>query len=461
MEGSTGPVDWCIRLSWSKSPFRRILIQSALSATAAVSSGATWEQEREVIMDVLHERAAGLDISKKDVKVCVRVPSTRPGYFSNTIVTYGAFTNDILRLRKDLERAGVTVVVMEATGDYWKPFFFVLAETLNVELVNAKQARNIPGRKSDVSDARRLAELAAHGLLRASFVPPEPIRQLRDLTRTRTNLTREQTREYARMEKNLEDANIKLSLVASSLTTKSAQMILSAMVDGERDPHVLAGLAHVSMIRKAPELVEALTGRFSDHPAFMVKLHLDRINEIAAAIERLNARIDVVMEPFLAARDALMMIPGLSKISTENVLAEIGIDMSVFPTSAHLASWAGVCPGQNESAGRIKSTKTRPGDKYLKGYLGAAALSISRSHTTYLAEKFRRIQAHARNLKAVVAIEHTLLVIIWNMLSTGEIYVDLGVGYRQTRDPAKDRDRAIRKLQNLGYDVEVTPTAAA
>lgn len=412
-------------------------------------------------MDVLHERAAGLDISKKDAKVCVRVPSKRAGYHSNTITTYGAFTNDILRLRRDLEQAEVTVVVMEATGDYWKPFFFVLAETLNVELVNAKQAKNIPGRKTDVSDARWLAELAAHGLLRASFVPPEEVRQLRDLTRTRTNLTREQTREYARMEKNLEDANIKLSLVASSLTTKSAHAILTAMVNGERDPHVLAGLAHVSMIKKAPELVEALTGRFSDHHAFMVKLHLDRIHEIAAAIEKLDARIDTVIEPFLPAREALMMIPGLSKTSAENILAEIGINMSVFPTSGHLASWAGVCPGQNESAGRTKSTKTRPGNKYLKGHLGAAALSISRTNNTYLSVKFRRIQARAGTLKAVVAIEHTLLVIIWNMLTTGEIYTDLGTDYRQTRNPDKIRDRAIRRLEALGYDVEVTPTAAA
>jgi transposase len=292
-------------------------------------------------------------------------------------------------------------------------------------------------------------------------VPPEPIRHLRDHTRTRTNLTREQTREYARMEKNLEDANIKLSLVASSLTTKSAHDILTAMVNGERDPHVLAGLAHVSMIKKAPELVEALTGRFSDHHAFMVKLHLDRINEISNSIDKLNERIDAVIEPFLPAREALSMIPGLSKTSSENILAEIGIDMKVFPTSAHLASWAGVCPGQIESAGRVKSTKTRPGNKFLKGHLGAAALSISRSENTYRGVKYRRIQARTGRLKAVVAIEHTLLVIIWNMLSTGEIYVDLGTDYRQTRDPDKTRDRAIRRLQALGYDVEVTPTAAA
>jgi transposase len=412
-------------------------------------------------MDVVHERAAGLDISKSDAKVCVRVPSTRSGYYSKTVTTYGAFTNEILRLRNDLERARVTVVVMEATGDYWKPFFYVLSETLNVELVNAKQARNVPGRKSDVSDARWLAELAAHGLLRASFVPPEEIRQLRDLTRTRTNLTREQTREWARLEKNLEDANIKLSLVASSLTTKSAHTILTAMVAGERDPEVLASLAHASMVRKTPQLVEALTGRFSDHHAFMVKLHLDRITQLAASIDALDTRIDEVIEPFLAAREALSTIPGLSKTVAENILAEIGADMSVFPSSAHLASWAGVCPSQNESAGRVKSTRTRPGNKYVKGYLGAAALSVGRSHTTYLGVKYRRIQSHGGALKAVVAIEHTLLVIIWNMLRDGVAYDELGVSYQQNRTPNKTRDRAIRQLKALGYDVELKPTAAA
>lgn len=414
-----------------------------------------------MIVDEKHERAAGLDISKKDAKVCVRVPSKRAGFSSYTVSTYGAFTNEIQRLRRDLEQAAVTIVVMEATGDYWKPFYFVLSESLNVMLVNAKQAKNIPGRKSDVSDARWLAELGAHGLLRASFVPPEQIRQLRDLTRTRTNLTREQTREYSRLEKHLEDANIKLSLVASSLTTRSAHSILTAMVDGERDPHVLADLAHVSMVHKVPELVEALTGRFSEHHAFMVKLHLHRIAELAASIATLDARIGEVMEPFQAARDALAMIPGLSKRGAENILAEIGTDMTVFPSPGHLASWAGVCPSQNESAGRVKSTRTRPGNRYLKGYLGIAALTISRSNTTFLSAKFRRIQSRGGNLKAVVALEHTLLIIIWKMLTTGEAYTDLGPDCRQLSNPDKIRDRAIRQLNALGYDVDVTPIVAA
>lgn len=413
-------------------------------------------------MDVVHERAAGMDISKRDVKVCVRVPDeAKPGRFVSRVETYGSTTNEVLRLRADLETAGVSIVVMEATGDYWKPFLFVLAETLNVELVNAKQARNIPGRKTDVSDARWLAELAAHDLLRASFVPPEEVRQLRDLTRTRSTLTQERTREYSRMEKGLEASGIKLSSVASTLGTKSSRAILEALVAGERDPHQLASLAHASMVKKADQLVEALTGRFNDHHAFMVKLHLDRIDQIEVTMIAVDERIEVIIGPFAIARELLATIPGISPRTAVTILAEIGTDMSVFPTASHLASWAGVCPGQNESAGRIKSTATRDGNRHLKAALGIAALSISRSKDTYLATKYRRIRANAGALKAVVAIEHTLLVIIWNMLHDGVAYDELGADYYEKRNPQKARNNAIKRLNNLGWDVELIPRTAA
>lgn len=411
-------------------------------------------------MDVMHERAAGMDISKRDAKVCVRLPGARPGQFTKQVSTYGSTTNEILRLRTDLETAEVSVVVMEATGDYWKPFFFVLAETLNVELVNAAQAKNIPGRKTDVSDAAWLAELAAHDLLRASFVPPEPIRQLRELTRTRTALTQERTREYARIEKGLEDSGIKLSAVASSLKTESSKRILEALVAGERDPKVLAGLVHVSMLKKSAALVEALTGRFSDHHAFMVRIHLDRIDQIDATIEQINDRIDQVMEPFQLARELLSTIPGISARVADVIIAEIGTDMSVFPTAGQLASWAGLSPSQNESAGRVKATTTRPGNRYLKNSLGIAAMSVSRSQTTYLAEKYRRISSHAGRLKALVALEHTLLVIIWNMLKNGVAYTELGPDYYANRNPEKTKNRALRQLQSLGYEVRITPAGA-
>ena len=411
-------------------------------------------------MDVVHDRAAGMDISKRDAKVCVRIPGSRAGTFSKTVTTYGATTNEILRLRHDLEVAAVTIVVMEATGDYWKPFFFLLAESLNVELVNAKQARNIPGRKTDVSDAMWLAELAAHNLLRASFVPPETIRQLRDLTRTRSNLVYERTREYARLEKGLESSNIKLSSVASTLHTQSARRILDALVAGERDPHTLASLAHASMIKKSTALVEALTGRFTDHHAFMVKLHLERIDQIQATITVLDTRIDAVMEPFQLARESLMTIPGISKNVANVLIAEVGVDMSVFETAGHLASWAGVCPGQNESAGHIKSTHTRPGNAYLKAALGIAAMSISRSKTTYLAVKYRRIQSHAGAIRAVVALEHTLLVIAWHMLKQGVAYEELGIDHYDRTNPERAKQRLLRRMQSLGYEPTLTPLTA-
>jgi transposase len=408
-------------------------------------------------MEVLHDRVAGMDISKRDAKVCIRVPGAREGTFSKTVTTYGATTNEILRLRRDLEEAAVTLVVMEATGDYWKPFFFLLAESLNVELVNAKQARNIPGRKTDVSDAVWLAELAAHDFLRASFVPPEEIRQLRDLTRARSNLIRERTREYARLEKGLEDSNIKLSAVASHLNTKSSRAILDALVSGERDPHILASLAHASMIKKSAALVEALTGRFNDHHAFMVKLHLDRIDQIAVTLSELETRIDDVMEPFSLARELLMTIPGISKNVANVVIAEAGTDMSVFPTAGQLASWAGVSPGQNESAGHIKSAHTRPGNAYLKAALGTAAMSVSRSKTTYLAVKYRRIQSHAGAMRAIVALEHTLLVIAWHLLKEGVAYEELGTDHYDRTNPERAKQRLLRRMESLGFEPILTP----
>lgn len=412
-------------------------------------------------MEIVHERAAGMDISKRDAKVCIRVPGTRTGSFSKSVTTFGATTNEILRLRRELENAAVTIVVMEATGDYWKPFYYLLSETLTVELVNAKHARNIPGRKSDVSDAAWLADLAAHGLLRGSFVPPEEIRQLRDLTRTRANLIHERTREYVRLEKGLEGSNIKLSSVASHLNTKSSRAILDALVAGERDPHILASLVHASMIKKSAALVEALTGRFTDHHAYMVKLHLDRIDQITATLADLDARIDLVMEPFLLTRELLMTIPGISTNVANTIIAEAGVDMDVFPTAGHLASWAGVCPGQNESAGKSKSTHTRPGDSYLKAALGAAAMSVSRSKTTYLAVKYRRIQSHAGAMRAVVALEHALLVIVWNMLHDGVAYEELGIDHFDRMNPERAKQRLLRRMESLGFEPILTPISAA
>ena len=412
-------------------------------------------------MDIVHERAAGLDISKRYAKVCLRLPGHRAGTFTSTVTTWGATTGQILALRDVLEREHVTTVVMEATSDYWKPFFYLMEDTLPVILVNAKAARNIPGRKTDVSDAAWLAQLGAHGLLRPSFVPPEPIRELRDLTRARSIATRDRTREIQRLEKFLEGSGIKLSSVVSDLTGVSSRAMLEALINGERDPEVLAGLAKGTLRSKIPELVNALTGRFKAHHAFMARLHLDQIDAQSRIIDALTGRIEEAMEPFRAAREFLATIPGVSLKVADVIIAETGADMSRFETPGRLASWTGVCPGSNESAGRIKSAHILPGNKYLKAALGTAALSASRSKDTYLAAKFRRISARRGPMKAIVAIEHSILTAAWHLLADGECYADPGTDHFTRLDPIKAKNNAIKKLNSLGFDVTITPATAA
>ncbi|GAB3258918.1 IS110 family RNA-guided transposase [Arthrobacter pigmenti] len=412
-------------------------------------------------MDIVHDRAVGMDISKRDAKVCLRVPGKRAGTYTTTVTTWGATTGQILQLREFLEAERVSTVVMEATSDYWKPFFYLMEETLPVVLVNAKAARNIPGRKTDVSDAAWLAQLGAYGLLRASFIPPEPIRELRDLTRTRSIAIRDRTREIQRLEKFLEGSGIKLSSVVSELTGVSSRAMLEALISGERDPEVLASLAKGTLRSKIPQLVDALTGRFKEHHAFMARLHLDQIDAQSRIIDALTERIEAAMAPFRAAREFLATIPGVSLKVAEVIIAETGADMTVFETPGRLASWAGVCPGSNESAGRIKSSHILPGNKYLKAALGTAALSASHSKNTYLSAKYRRIAARRGPMKAIVALEHSILTATWHMLAEGECYADPGADHFNRLDPIKAKNSAIKKLNSLGYDVTIAPTAAA
>ncbi|MFI4971092.1 MAG: IS110 family transposase [Hyphomicrobiales bacterium] len=411
-------------------------------------------------MDVVHSRCAGIDISKKDAKVCVRTQLPTRARASSTVTTWGSVTNQILALRAHLVAEGVTLVVMEATSDYWKPFYYVLdGGPFEVLLLNAAHVRNLPGRKTDVSDAAWLAQLAAHGLVRGSFVPPQPIRRLRDLTRTRTAVVRERSREIQRLEKLLEDSGIKLSSVASDLTGVSGRAMLESLVAGERDPQVLAQLARKRMRVMIPELTEALTGRFDDHHAFLVSLHLNLMDQHTRAIEELTARIEVLIEPYRAARDLLTTIPGISIKVADVIVAETGADMSRFPTAAHLASWTGVCPGSNESAGRTKSTHTRPGNPYLKSALGVSAMVASRLNGTFYSARYRRLASRRGPMKALVAVEHSMVTAIWTMFQTGVVYTDPGSDYYVRRRPDRAKDRAIQQLRSLGYSVTLAPTA--
>ena len=410
-------------------------------------------------MEVVHPRCAGLDVSKKDAKVCVRVQGTGGRRTESTVTTWGSMTRQIMELREYLISQRVTWVVMEATGDYWKPFYYLFEDApFETVLANPTQVRAIPGRKSDVSDAAWLADLGAHGLVHGSFVPPPPIRELRDLTRARTALSQERTREWQRMEKLLEDAGIKLSVVASSLTLVSVRLMLEALVAGERDPQVLANLAKGKLRNKIDLLNEALFGHFGNHHAFMVQLHLGVIDQLEASITQLEQRIEVMVAPFQGFCDLIRTIPGIDVIVAQVVLAEIGTDIRAnFPTAGHLASWAGVVPSSNSSAGRTKSTKARPGNRHLKGALGMAAETVARSPGTFLNAKYRRVAARGGNQRANVAIQHAILTAIWNMAGTGELYNDLGADYHRGRHPERTKRHALAQLQAMGYSVTLNP----
>ena len=410
-------------------------------------------------MEVVHERCAGLDISKKDAKLCVRVAGSGRRRTVETVTTWGSTTGQVLALREHLLAERVGCVVREATSDYWKPFYYLLEDAgFELLLVNARHVKNLPGRKTDVADATWLAQLGAHGLVRGSFVPPEPIRALRDLTRARTAITRERSREVQRLEKLLEDAGIKLSAVASDILGVSGRAMLEALVAGQSDPAVLADLAKRRLRAKIPALTEALTGRFTDHHAFLVRIHLDLIDQHTAAITELTERIETVMEPFRGFRDLICTIPGISILTADVIVAETGADMDVFPTAAHLASWAGVSPGHHESAGKTKSSRTRPGNPYLQGALGTAAMSCAQHPDTFLGARYRRIAARRGPMKANVAIQRTILVTIWHMAHTGALYDDPGADHYTRLHPERAKRRALHQLEAMGYHVTLQRT---
>jgi len=375
-------------------------------------------------MEVVHERCAGMDISKRDAKVCLRVPGTRPGIYVKQITVHGAMHRDIAELRDHLRAQQVTLVVLEATGDYWKPFYYGLEDVLNVMLVNARHAKNLPGRKTDISDAQWLAELGAHGLVRASFVPPWPIRQLRDLTRQRTLLAGQRSREIQQLEKLIESTGIKYTSITTRSLGVSGRLFLEALIAGDRNPISLADLAKGRLRVKAEQLRIAFEGNFTTHHGNIARLHLDRIDLLNAHIQTVTGLIDTLINEHSLgwARNLLATIPGISQTGAENILAETGVDMACFETPANLASWAGVCPGQHESAGKSKNVHTRPGNTHLKGALGIAAMAAARTNGSFFQHRYKRLAARRGPARALVAIEHSLLIAIWHILKNGEPY---------------------------------------
>lgn len=349
---------------------------------------------------------------------------------------------------------------MEATGDYWRGAFYLLEDVLNVILVNAAHAKGVPGRKTDVSDSAWLAQLGECGLLKASFVPPEPIRHLRDLTRYRATLTVERTREAQRLEKELEDAGIKISSVASDILGVSGRAMLGALIAGQDDVAVMAEMARGRTRTKIPALVQALTGSFGAHHGFLCGLHLRRIDELSAAIGELSARIEAEMRPFARQLERLVTIPGVGQRTAEVIIAETGRDMSRFRTPGHLASWAGVCPGHHESAGRQTSGKRRHGNRWLGGALGTAAMAAGRTREhTFLGARYARLVPRLGKQKTIVAIEHSILTAVWHILTEDVDYHDLGGDFFTKRDPERTMRRITRQANALGLTERFDPIA--
>jgi transposase len=432
----------------------------------------------------VHERVAAIDVAKDSGMVCTRTPHpARPGARRATVWTVKARMNAIRQLGRQLARDGIEIVTLESTSDYWRIWFFVLeAAGLAVQLVGAAQAKNLPGRpKTDKLDAMWLARLTEMGLLRAGFVPPKAIRDLRDYTRARTRLVQERTRCWQRLEKLLEGALVKVSSVASKLTTLSAQDMIKAMIAGQRDPEVLAGLARTSMKAKHDDLVQALDGMFDDHHGELAGLLLDQIAFLDARVAALGARAAELAAampeawginpdgttgphagatpdaPVLNAVARLAEIPGVSENLARSIIAETGLDMTRFPTAAHLVSWAGLCPAARQSGTRTRAGKKGQGDTWLRGALGQAAVGASRT-ATFLGERYGRITRRRGKAKAQVAVARSILVIIWHLLANpGARFTDLGYGYYQART---DLDRKlrnhIRQIQALGYEVTLT-----
>jgi transposase len=414
-----------------------------------------------VRVDLMVLRCAGLDVGKREVVVCVRVPG-EAGQRQARTRTFSTFTSSLEAMANWLASQRVTDVVMEATGQYWKPVWYVLEERgFELMLVNARHVKILPGRKTDVSDAAWLAELLEHGLLRGSFVPPPGIRQLRDLTRYRKKLIQEHTAETQRITKTLEDAGIKLDSVASDVLGVSGRAMLAALVEGERDPQALAQLAKGRLRRKIPALTEALYGRFGAHHTLLIRVSLGHLTHLQTAIATLDEQVDTVMAPFARARDHLDTITGVGKRAAECVIAEIGVDMSVFPTAAHLASWGCLCPGNNITAGKRRSGTTRQGHPFLRGTLTECAWAAARTSNTYLGAQYWRLARRIGKKKAAIAVAHSILTICWHLLARDCDYDDLGGDYFLRRyDSTQHRqDRLIRQLQEMGYYVTLTKAA--
>ena len=405
-------------------------------------------------MRVVHERCAGLDVHKKEIYACAWVLDEK-GKRHQEICRFGAVTADLLRLADWLKRHGITHVAMEATGVYWRPVWAVLEGQFELLLVNPHHVKALPGRKTDAKDCEWLADLLQHGLLRGSFVPPTEIQDLRDLTRYRAELTQAQSRTASRIQKVLEQANIKLSSVASDTLGVSGRLMIEAIIDGEDNPQRLAELAKRKLRQRIPDLQVALAGRVRDHHRFLLKEHLSEWKTLSERIIRIEQEIQRRMAPFERAVTLWMTIPGVDRVTAWCLVAEIGVNMDQFPSAQHLASWAGICPGHNESGGKRISGKTRDGNHWLKRSVCQAAWAASRKKASYLSAQFKRLAPRRGIKRALIAVAHSILIIAYKMLKTGKSYEDLGGDYFDRINKVQLQTHLLRRLKGLGLTVTV------
>lgn len=408
-------------------------------------------------MEVLHPHCAGLDVHKDSVVACIRLqegPSAR-----HLIETFGTTTRELLRLADWLAEQEVTHVAMEATGVYWKAVWHILEETFELVLANAMHIKNVPGRKTDVNDATWIADLLAHGLIRASFVPPTAIQDMRTLMRTRKQLVRERAQHVQRLQKTLEDANIKVASVVSDITGTSGRAMLRALIDGETDPKTLLAVTTGRLRADRKTLTEALRGRIRAPHRFLLKLHLEQVEALEKAVDSVDTEVGAVLEPFRAKVARLVTMPGISDVAAQVVVSEIGVDMSRFPTAGHLVSWAGLCPRNDQSAGKRRSTRLRQGAPWLKATLTQAAWSAARAKTGYLRAQFLRIKSRRGPKKAIMAVAASMLTAAYYMLRDDVDYRDLGSDYFDHLDRTRTADRLVRRLESLGFGVTLSTVA--
>jgi transposase len=406
-------------------------------------------------MEVVHEVCCGLDVHKKSVTACVLWASGR----RRQTRAFGTFTRELLELGDWLRACGVTHVAMESTGVYWKPVWNLLEGQFEVLLVNAQHIKAVPGRKTDQKDSEWIADLLQHGLLRASFVPPTPIRELRDLTRYRASLAQEINRIANRIQKVLEDANIKLASVATDTLGASGRAMLEAIIQGEQDSQHLAEMAHGKLRNKIPELQEALQGRVTAHHRFLLRELLDHFYFVESKMQRIEQEVAERLGPFQSEVARLCTIPGVDRVTAWGLLAEIGMSMKQFPDAQHLASWAGLCPGSHESAGKRKSGKIRKGSLWLRRCLCQGAWAVSTKKNNYLSALYRRLAVRRGSKRATIAVAHKLLVIAYYILRDGTCYSDLGADYFDRLNPEGLRRRLTKRLEGLGFKVTVEPLA--